>query len=227
MAVITVSRELGSNGQEIALEVAKTLGYPLVDKETIGTLLSQYGLINFHKVYDSVPDFWESFGNQIGAERAVVIDMMNRVIQALARRGNIVILGRGSYIVLAGLSDVLHVRIQAPVPTRVARVMEWLKLTDPRAAETLVRSNDRFRAQFIKSVYNEPGEKLESFDIVVNTGVVAPAVAASWVISAARAMDERAKRSGSYQSMVRARSTADLPRDSVLDETVTEVVKAA
>ena len=44
MAVITVSRQLGSLGTEIAQKVAEVLQYEFVDKEKIGMTLATYGL---------------------------------------------------------------------------------------------------------------------------------------------------------------------------------------
>jgi hypothetical protein len=44
MAVITVSRQLGSLGTEMAQKVAEVLQYEFVDKEKIGKALATYGL---------------------------------------------------------------------------------------------------------------------------------------------------------------------------------------
>ena len=40
----------------------------------------------------------------------------------MARHGNVVILGRSGYAILAGLADVLHVRLQAPLEDRIELV---------------------------------------------------------------------------------------------------------
>ena len=61
MSVITISREFGSEGDTIAEKVAQALGYHLVDKAVIGSLLSQYGLVEFEKDYDVLPGFRERF----------------------------------------------------------------------------------------------------------------------------------------------------------------------
>ena len=54
MAVITVSREFGSGGDVIARNAAEALGYNFVDKEFIGKVLNQYGLVEFDKEYDAL-----------------------------------------------------------------------------------------------------------------------------------------------------------------------------
>jgi cytidylate kinase len=69
--------------------------------------------------------------------------MLNRVIQALAQHGNVVILGRGSCAVLGGFADVLNVRVQATLSARTERVMTRYNLTDIEQASRLVRKNDK------------------------------------------------------------------------------------
>ena len=119
MAVITISRELGSSGSDIAQQVAKNLGYEFVDKRTADGIFRQYGLTKFDDLYNSVP----SFLDLINADNLLLVSMANEILEAMAKRGNIVILGRAGFAVLADYADVLHVRLQAPFAERVQRVM--------------------------------------------------------------------------------------------------------
>src|SRR5271166_5899190 len=105
MSIITISRETGSQGRYIAEMAAQTLGYHLVDKNTIGRVFSAYNEAEFGTV-GYVPDLWTHFDAQVGEERELMVDALNRVILALAHFGNMVILGRSSFAVLVGFSDV-------------------------------------------------------------------------------------------------------------------------
>ncbi len=58
MAVITISRELGSGGSDIARQVAKQLSYEFVDKRTTDGIFRQYGLTKFDDLYSSAPTSW-------------------------------------------------------------------------------------------------------------------------------------------------------------------------
>lgn len=187
MAVITISREFGCRGDQIAQQVAQALGYHLVDKEFIAAVLSQYGLIEFDREYDAVPSFWERFIAQRLQRREVIVDMLNRVVQTVAYHGNVVILGRSGFAILRGLRDVLHVRAQAPFPLRVARVAAKQQLALPQA-EALVREQDKARAAFVEEFYNVPWDTSSHFDLVINTGKIAPELATQWVIDATRAL---------------------------------------
>lgn len=186
MAVITISREFGSAGSSIAQSVAQTLGYHLVDKGTIEKVLSQYGFVEFDKAYDAAPGFWALFD----ARRVEMVGMLDRVVQALARQGNVVILGRGSFAVLRDLADVLNVRIQAPLPLRVKRVMAQQKITGTAQAEALVKENDRVRAVFIESYYGLRWADASAFDVVLDTGKVPPDLAVTWLVEIAQVLSK-------------------------------------
>src|SRR5690348_8809098 len=138
MPVITISRQLGSEGSEIAGEVAARLGYEFVDKQTTDAIFRQYGLTRFDELYNSVPSFLDI----LNADNLLLVAMANEIIEAVAQRGNVVILGRAGFAVLAGLADVLHVRVQAPFAERVQRASEREGLADLDAATERVQQDD-------------------------------------------------------------------------------------
>src|SRR6476660_3041975 len=86
MPVITLSRQLGSRGEEIARQVAASLSYEYVDKQTTDAIFLQYGLTRFDDLYNSVP----SLLDLLNANNLLLVAMANEIIQAVARRGNVV-----------------------------------------------------------------------------------------------------------------------------------------
>jgi len=153
MSAITISREIGSQGDEIAAQVALALGHHLVDRRFIGSILSQYGLVEFDQEYQTLPGFWQRFDAQREQRRDQMVAMLNQVIQAVARHGNVVIVGRSGYVVLAGFADVLHVRLQAPQAVRIARVAVSQGLSAAQA-EDAVQTSDLVRATFVEDFYD-------------------------------------------------------------------------
>ena len=214
MAVITISREFGSEGTAVAEKVARALGYHLADKTTLEKILVEYGISEFDRMYDSIPGFWDRFDAHKMERRTVLIDMLNHSIVALAAHGNMVIVGRGGFAVLAGLADVLHVRVQAPMSLRVRRAMEQPAIAEPSRAEILVKENDRIQKGFIESVYGAAWDSAKSFDLVVDTGKITPDLAAAWIVEAAKALKVP---SGSGM-----RTVAQLKVDRILLSTVGE-----
>ncbi len=166
MATITVSRECGSGGGLVARRLARALGYHLVDKEFMRSVLGQYGLVQFEEVYDAGP----GLRARLVPRRPEITRMLNKLVAALARHGDTVILGRGASAVLRGYADVLNVRIQAPFPFRVRRVAEARGLADPRDAEAYVVDQDQRRAAFVEFSYAVDWENVHTFDLVLDTG---------------------------------------------------------
>ncbi len=186
MAVITISRELGSGGTYVSRQVAQGLGYHLVEKDTLQKVLSQYGFAQFETEYESAPSFWE----RLDSNRIQMIDMLNRVILAVAQHGNAVILGRGSFAVLDNYRDVLNVRIQAPLPVRARRVMAEQGIDDYAKAEALVKESDLVRATFLQSWYGVRWDTAGMFDLVLDTSKVPCDLAVRWILEAHNIMDE-------------------------------------
>ena len=62
MAVVTISREIYSEGSYIGEKIAESLGYHFVGKSGIEKVFLEHGLVEFSKVYESVEGFWTRFG---------------------------------------------------------------------------------------------------------------------------------------------------------------------
>ncbi len=188
MSVITISRDFGSEGDYIAEKVAQALGYHFVDKEFFSTMLSEYGLIEFDKEYDVLPGFWEKFDAQRFRRREDVVVMLNRVLRALAQHGNVVILGRSGFEVLREFADIVHVRLQAPLPVRIRRIMAELKIPLEQAEE-VVKENDKVHVAFVQEYYKIPWDEVHAFDLVINTDKISPDLASSLLVEAVKALD--------------------------------------
>jgi len=217
MAVITISRELGSEGSLVARLAAEALGYHFADESTLETMLKGYGLVKFDEDYQRIPGFWDRFDLGRNEERETFLMMLNHAVLALAGHGDVVIVGRGGFAVLAGLADVLNVRIQAPLDLRIERAEELPFHPEHHQAAVLVKGNDKIQRTFIESVYHVHWDDASAFDLVVDTGKVEPGLAAELIVEAVRAMRVPRMRSG-------ARTAADLQVDKVLAMTVHEVL---
>ena len=215
MSVITISREFGSLGDDIARGVAQTLGYHFVDKQFFGTILGQYGYVEFDKEYQTLPGFWERFDAQKEKHREVTVTMLNRVIQVVAYHGNVVILGRSGFEVLGGFADVFHVRLQAPRPVRIRRVMEQQGLAYDEA-ESVVKENDKVRLAFVEEFYKVPWDSIHAFDLVINTGKISPNLATEWIVRAVRTQTQELKDD--------IPTIASIPVDRIMAEAVSEVL---
>jgi cytidylate kinase len=213
MAVITISRELGSGGLDISRRVAQSLGYEFADKRTADGVFRQYGLTKFDDLYDSVPGLLDL----INADNLLIISMVNEILEALAKSGNIVILGRAGFAVLGGYADVLNVRIQAPFSDRVQRVMAREGLTDLQAAEERVREDDNVHSKYVQRFYNKVWDAASNFDLVLDSSTLSADEAVSKIVAAARALEQKAPAKDAV-------TTASIEVDPVLADAVANVL---
>ncbi|HAF85052.1 MAG TPA: cytidylate kinase-like family protein [Sphaerochaeta sp.] len=167
MGVITISRQMGSEGTYVGKKLAKDLGLRYVDKQELGKIMREYGFSYFDEVYDSKPNFWERFDRQRGS----TVDFLIRAMNAVAKADDVVMLGRGGFGLFQGYTDVLNVRIQAPFDLRVDRKMKEHGLKRPEGEE-LLRKYDQIRTSFIESDLNFNANDASMYDIVLNTDFI-------------------------------------------------------
>lgn len=166
MAIITISREMGSGGSIIARNLADRLGYDLIDGEAILKVAASYGLTadNVEMADEKPPAFVESL------DESLEIDMhrIEQIILEYALKGNVIIYGRGGQDLLSDIDSVFRTRIIAPFEIRVERwaEREWL---DPDLSRILVRKSDQQRAGFIKYYFDRDWNDPYDYDLVINT----------------------------------------------------------
>ncbi len=187
MAVITVSRQLGSHGARIARVLAKELGYAFVDKALINKVIRQYGLTRLDLIYDHKPKIWELFNDN----SAVTIQMMNETIAAIAARGDVVILGRGGFRVLADMADVVNVFVKASDSVRAKRIGKRDHINTGEAEE-LIKADDELRSRFVRLFYGADWADEAAYDLVIDTGSLSDEEAVARVVEAVRALPEAA-----------------------------------
>ena len=213
MAVVTILRELGSGGGAIGRQAAQSLGYDFVDKDVIEGIFRQYGLTKFDELYNTIP----SFLDLINYSNLLIVSMLNEIMEAVAQRGNVVILGRGAFANLGECADVLDVHIHAPMPVRAQRVMEREQLPDLQEAEAHVAEDDKMRQRFLQMFYNKHWEDESQFDLVLDTGSLSLDEAVQRIVAATQALAAKPPAPG-------APTTAKLTVDPVLAAAVAKVI---
>jgi len=166
MAIITISREMGSGGIPIAHKAAEKLGYTLVDGEMLMKVAEKYGLSAeaLEKADEKPPAFVEKQDYQVEVD----LHQIELIILEYALKGNVIIYGRGGQDLLQEIDSVFRVRVIAPFDLRVERwaEREWL---DPDLARKLVRRSDQQRAGFIKYYFDRDWEDPLGYDLIINT----------------------------------------------------------
>jgi len=184
--VITLEREFGSGGGEIAAAIAARLGWKLWDQalteEIARRLDCDCGAVAKHEekkdpaYYRLLKAFMRgSFEGSLNAPRLHMVDtdcvreVAQTLLPEIAEAGNAVIVGRGSAYYLSKRADAFHVFIYAPFQERVRRVQATGKSRDE--AIELVETVDRDRADFINKYFNVDWPGRHRFHLMVNSGM--------------------------------------------------------
>ena len=164
MAVITISRETGSGGSEIARLLAERLGLRLLDRPGLEALLPGYGL-DEHELLDignlpENPDEWAR------SELKLYLELVNSCISDLGERENLILLGRGGQCLFGQSEGAIHIRVVTPEEQRVARIVANEGLVE-EAARAQIARRDRFRTSYVRRVFGkDPADPL-LYDLVL------------------------------------------------------------
>ena len=179
MSLVTISRQLGSLGTEIAREVAEKMNYEYVDKEKIGKILAAFGQGSeeFEEFDEKRPPLWDL----LAILRTNFFISMEAAIYDMARKGRVVIVGRGGQVLLRNHPGTLHVRIFAPFDLRVKRLVESERV-DEKHAVRMLRQSDYDSAGYIHSFSNADWNDANLYDLMINTEKLSPATAVQMII---------------------------------------------
>jgi len=185
---LTVSREEGSGGGEIACEVGKTLGWEVFDKNLLERVSQRYHLSHpMLKLVDEVRSNWVHDVLGTWMDRRVIppekyVACLRGVVLTAARHGHVVLVGRGAQFLLPREKG-LVVRIIAPKKFRIERTMQEKGL-DAEAARRLVENTDRNRREFVRRYFHHDVEDPHLFDLVINVERIGISGAVAQIVSA-------------------------------------------
>ena len=203
--IVTVSRQIGAGGSEVASRVAAALGFRLVDNELIDRVALQAGLSRTYVANreERAPGFLERLVRALSRsapelqsappdrppepEEKSLVAATEQVVADLAAEGRVVLVGRAAPAVLSGSHDALHVKVVAPVPFRIARIREADRV-DEGEAERRLRESDANRARYHRHHYGRDWSDPANYHMVLNTGSLGVDRATDLIVVRARAM---------------------------------------
>jgi len=184
--MVTISRQVGAGGDEIARLLAKELKWKFLDKEALERLLAERGFPKMEfEIYDErKPALWHRFS----AERDRYLHFLKMVSYDFARQGSCVILGRGGQILFRDVPGALRVRVVAPLQDRVEAVREKFDY-DERRARQVVQHEDNERAGFHRFLFRANWDSSDLYDLVISTRFISETSAADLIKKALAAKE--------------------------------------
>ena len=187
---VTISRETGAGGSEIAQLVGKRLGWDVLDREIVEHLESEYGsrehLVELvderHLTWlEDMISAWTPGGMNADA----YFHRLHRLILVAAAHGNVVIVGRGARFMLPPERG-LSVRILAPLEFRTEQLLlqHGISATEAR---TKALETDRQREAFVKEHFRQQASDPHQYDLVISLEKIGQQAAANLIVAACTA----------------------------------------
>src|SRR5271156_5415161 len=184
--IVTIEREYGSGGGEIAQLLAKQLGWKLWDQlltEEIARRADCPKAVVEGREEKTDPLYYRlfksflrgSYEGSINAHKLKLVDsecilkFTEIVVQEAAKSGNSVIVGRGSQQFLRNRQDTLRVFLYAPREDKLRRLLARGK--NEKDAEQLVDTVDRERIDFIQKYFHVEWPDRAVYHTMINTTI--------------------------------------------------------
>lgn len=168
MSIITISRQNGSLGDEIADALASRLGTTVISRKF--ALENFFGEIN-PGTLDRLNESAKFFATTLPGSDRTYADILTEKIRELASESkdkDLIILGMGGSVLLSSFPDAIHIRVIASESTRLNTIARRYHITVDEAYEVLTIA-DRKHKKFVRTLYDTDITSPEQFDLILNT----------------------------------------------------------
>ena len=97
--------------------------------------------------------------------------LITTLVQDFGQSGNAVVVGRASQVILAEHPNACHVKIIAPLETRIERLMQNRDV-DREQAHKLIEQHDQWRQSYLRNFHNADWNDPLLYDLTINTGKI-------------------------------------------------------
>jgi len=189
MTLITITQNFGGDGTAIARKVADGLGVELFDDRKLHRLVQDSGI-----PYSEISRFDEKapgFLDQIMSHRPhVFMDILESVIYEVARKGEGVIIGHGSQMLLRNFDCAFHVRVFSSDKRRIDNMAAQQGLSR-EAALKLIRKRDQAQSGFFNFAFHLEMDDPSLYDLIIHTEKLDIDTASSLIVQATRSENIR------------------------------------
>jgi cytidylate kinase len=185
MAVITISKEFGTEGERVASLVAEKLGYEYIGKNLVAEIakelhISESEAVTFRKASQSrilrfVDRYTCSIVQKVVDREHGCLDDKNyyevtkKLVENVYEAGNVIILGWGSQCLLKEKPNTLHVRLIKDNDLKTKELMQAENLSSKAAKDFIDREEGDLKA-YVKQYFNEDWNDAHLYDLIVDMG---------------------------------------------------------
>ena len=181
--VITINREAGSGGKEIAEKLGELLGVKVYGKEILASIREKYDLSeeDLEKIKATKPGWWADFCRfykQFGTTVAIAYESFEvdskqlyqeeeKILKELAAQESCIIVGRTGFHIFKDNPDAMRLLIIANPECRIKRLMERQQV-DEQGARQIMERADKARENYTKAFAGTSRYDARNYDIVLN-----------------------------------------------------------
>jgi cytidylate kinase len=194
---VTISRQTGSGAHAVAEGLAAYLQahapgqsrpWTVFDRNLVERVLEDHNLprrLASFMPEDRIPELADALDELLGAHPPswTLVQQTAETVLALAKQGNVILIGRGANIIAGKLDHVFHVRLVGSLDRRVEHIQE-LEGLEKRAARDIILREDRGRRRYLKKHFDKDLDDPLLYHLVINTDLV-PYEKAAWIIGEA------------------------------------------
>jgi cytidylate kinase len=185
MAVITISKEFGTESEKVASQAAKKLGYEYIGEQLIAEIAKELHVSEseaemFRKTSQSrilrfVDRYTCSLVQKVVDREHGCLDDKNyyettkKLVLNVYEAGNAIILGWGGQCILRGNPNALHVRLVKDEETKIREVMKNRNL-EHKAAKALIEREESDLKAYIEHYFNEDWNSVHLYDLIIDMG---------------------------------------------------------
>lgn len=169
MAIIAISRQVAALVDEIAAAAAKKLGYTFITRKQIENRIVELGFPKEKlQKYDEIkPGFFAS----LAKGRDEYLNYLQYAVLEAASKGNCILIGRGSFVILEDVPNLISLRFVAKESVRAKRLEKEFNWTEKQAMARINESAAN-RKGFHKSFFNIDNEDSSHYMLTINTGIL-------------------------------------------------------
>jgi cytidylate kinase len=188
---VCISREAGAGGGTIARMVGIRLGWKVYDHELLEAIARRMEVPadevrGIDELAPSVVQDWIlPLREEYYAPQEAYLDHLAKLVEAIGRAGESVIVGRGANFLLPR-DETMSVRIIAPLKARAVRLAERMHVSI-RTARRAARDLDRRRNQFDRTMYRADPTDPHNHDMVLDTNSLGLAITTEVIVRAVEA----------------------------------------
>ena len=181
MAIITLTRQSGSMGDEIGMLIARRLGYTFYSRKEIEQRIIEKGFTKEElKKYDErKPNFFDRFSKL----RDQYLNYLSMVILEMAQQNNCVIMGRGAFLFLRDMPNHLTMRFVSTQENRLENIKTLVNIDSDKVALKMLIESDKRQRAFYKSCFHYDLNDHSLIHATINTASLNPDMVAEMIVA--------------------------------------------